>query len=80
MLLDLALPASAGMDTIGRARVLVPGTPILALSPADDEPLRRNVLRRGMESYFVKGDASAITVIKAIQSAAKRTRPPGARG
>jgi DNA-binding NarL/FixJ family response regulator len=47
VLLDLSLPESRDLTAIERLRQIVPGTAIMVLAPAVDQPLARRAVYRG---------------------------------
>ena len=54
ILLDLALPDSAGLATVTRVQELAPETPIVVLSGHRDAEFEAQVMEAGAQDYLVK--------------------------
>jgi signal transduction histidine kinase len=74
VLVDLALPDSSGLDTLGRLRAGASDLPILVLAGRDDERLALEALGAGASDYLLKGQASRDLVARAVQYAVERER------
>jgi signal transduction histidine kinase len=74
VLVDLALPDSSGLDTLGRLRAGASDLPILVLAGRDDEGLALEALGAGASDYLLKGQASRDLVARAVQYAVERER------
>ncbi len=55
LLLDLALPDSAGDQTLMRARSEAAHLPIVVLTGAGDDVVALEAVRQGIQDYLVKG-------------------------
>ena len=72
VLLDLSLPDSQGLETIGRLAAAAPNLPIVVLTGVADEAVAREAVRCGAQDYLVKGQADATTIAQAIHYAIDR--------
>ncbi|MFZ1934479.1 MAG: PAS domain S-box protein [Thermoguttaceae bacterium] len=71
-LLDLSLPDSQGLETIGQLAAAAPNLPIVVLTGVADEAVAREAVRCGAQDYLVKGQADATTIDQAIHYAVDR--------
>jgi PAS domain S-box-containing protein len=71
-LLDLSLPDSQGLETIGRLAAAAPQLPIVVLTGVDDEAVALEAVRCGAEDYLIKGQTDSATIARAIQYAMDR--------
>ncbi len=74
LLLDLSLPESRGIDTLGRMRAAHDGLPILVLSGIDDEETAVAALHAGAQDYLVKGRFDGALLARALRYAIERKR------
>jgi len=74
ILLDLSLPDSTGLETVGKAHEIVPGIPIMVLTSTDDDLVGAGAVRRGAEDYLVKERVDERTVFRAASHAIERHR------
>ncbi len=74
LLLDLSLPDSSGLDTVVRACVLAPHTPIVVLTGLDDETLAIEAVRKGAQDYLIKGQTDGPLLVRAVRYALERKR------
>ncbi|MDD5388836.1 MAG: EAL domain-containing protein [Gallionellaceae bacterium] len=74
ILLDLALPDSAGLATVTTVHGLAPGTPIVVLSGHRDAEFEADVLEAGAQDYLVKGEFDSAHIGRAIRHARTRAR------
>lgn len=74
LLLDLTLPESRGMETLGRMRAANDGLPILVLSGIDDEQTALAALHAGAQDYLVKGRFDGALLSRALRYAIERKR------
>lgn len=74
ILLDLALPDSAGLSTVSTVHGLAPGTPIVVLSGHRDADFEAEVLEAGAQDYLVKGEFDSEHIGRAIRHARTRAR------
>jgi signal transduction histidine kinase len=74
MLLDLALPDSAGFDTFMRAKPQSPGVAIVVLTGQDDPTLARKLVQEGAQDFLPKADVSGNNLTRAILHAIERER------
>lgn len=73
-LLDLSLPDSRGLASLGKLRALSPLLPIVVLTGTDDEQLAIKALQQGAEDYLVKRQDNAALLRRAIRYAIERAR------
>ncbi len=74
ILLDLALPDSAGLATVSTVHGLAPGIPIVVLSGHRDAEFEAEVLEAGAQDYLVKGEFDPEHISRAIRHARTRAR------
>ncbi|MBC7908529.1 MAG: EAL domain-containing protein [Rhodospirillaceae bacterium] len=74
VLLDLSLPDSFGMATLGRLRADYPLVPVVVLTGTNDEALALEALRQGAQDYLVKGQGDGDLVRRAVRYALERSR------
>jgi diguanylate cyclase (GGDEF)-like protein/PAS domain S-box-containing protein len=74
ILLDLALPDCAGLDTVTAVHGLLPETPIVVLSGNRNADFEAEVLEAGAQDYLVKGEFDSEHIIRAIRHARIRAR------
>ena len=55
ILLDLSLPDSSGLDTVGAMHAAVPDVPLVVLTGNDEHRLALNALEAGAQDFLVKG-------------------------
>ncbi len=72
VLLDLGLPDSQGLDTLGRVHAQAPAVPIVVVTGLDDETLAVQAVRQGAQDYLVKGDIDSKTLWRVIRYAVER--------
>lgn len=72
VLLDLALPDSAGLDTVRAMRAEVPGVPIVVLTAYDDAMLAADALQAGAQDYLVKWQFDRHALSRAVRHALVR--------
>src|SRR5579862_775983 len=74
ILLDLALPDSAGIDTFKTVRAHSGRLPIIVLSSSDDEELALFTMHEGAQDYLVKGQIDSRLLLRAMRYAVERHR------
>jgi len=75
ILLDLGLPDSQGLDTLGRVLAEPPGAPVIVvLTGLDDEALAIQAVRAGAQDYLVKGQVDGNLLARAMHYAIERQR------
>jgi diguanylate cyclase (GGDEF)-like protein len=74
VLLDLDLPDSHGLDTVGGIALAAPWAPIVVLSDPADEALARTTLQLGAQDHLVKGVADGAGVMRSVRYAMERKR------
>ena len=74
VLLDLSLPDSHGLETIGRVVAAGPRLPIIVLTGVDDASIVPEAVRRGAQDYLLKGRSDGETIARAIHYAIDRKR------
>ena len=72
VILDLALPDSAGLATVQAMRAALPDTPIIVLTGQDDNALITAALEAGAQDYLVKGQFDHDTLGRAVRHALVR--------
>lgn len=78
ILLDLSLPDSHGLETVGRVRSVAPHTPVVVLSGTDDEAVAIQALQSGAQDYLIKGRGDGDVVTRSIRYAIERERAESA--
>jgi len=74
LLLDLAAPGPAGLETISRARAHAPHNPIVVLIGQKDESFAAKTVRAGAQDYLVKKRLSGDLLVRSIRYAFERGR------
>ena len=74
ILLDLSLPDSRGLDTLGRVREYAGTAPIIVLTGNDDEKLAIEAIGRGAQDYLVKGEIDRRGFGRAVRYAIERKK------
>ena len=74
VLLDLSLPDSTGLATIGPVRSQTPQVPIIVLTGLDDEEVGIKAVQEGAQDYLVKGQFIASAFMRTILYAIERQR------
>jgi PAS domain S-box-containing protein len=72
VLLDLSLPDSQGLETIGKVAAFAPQLPIVVLSGIADATIVPEAVRTGAQDYLLKGQCDGATIARAIQYAIDR--------
>ncbi len=74
VILDLNLPDSQGLETLKRLRKIHKEMAIIVLSGANDEALRRDVLREGAQEFMSKNESASHLVARSFLYALERHR------
>ena len=74
VLLDLSLPDTHGLDTIGRVRIQAPGVPIVVLTGLNDEETAVKAVEQGAQDYLIKGQVDGQLLARALRYAIQRHR------
>jgi sigma-B regulation protein RsbU (phosphoserine phosphatase) len=74
VLLDLTLPDSAGIGTLGKIQAIAKALPIVVMTGLSDPKLANYALEVGAQDYLVKGDVSSSMVARAIRYAIARMK------
>jgi len=74
VLLDLNLPDSEGIETLGRVLEAGPDLPVIAISGVDDESVGLEAVRQGAQDYLVAGRIDSQRLRRAIRHAVERKR------
>lgn len=74
VLLDLMLPDSRGIDTVGQARRSFPGVPIVVLTGLSDEQMGLEAVAQGAQDYLIKGKFDGQTLRRTLCYAVERHR------
>ncbi len=72
ILLDLSLPDSFGMETVGRALAAAGTVPIVVLTSVADGALGLGAIHEGAQDYLVKGQVSGLLLDRALRYAIER--------
>ena len=73
VLLDLSLPDSDGLSTLGAINAAAPQVPVVVLSHRDDEALALQAVQAGAQDYLVKGQTEGL-LVRALRYAVERAR------
>ncbi len=76
VLLDLNLPDSRGLETLGRLRASAPSVPTIVLTGIDDRRLAVEALDSGANDYFVKERLDARLLAQAVLRSVGATAAP----
>lgn len=74
VLLDLGLPDSRGVDTVGKICKINLQLPIIVLTGLADEEVGLEAIKKGAEDYLVKGQSLGYLLVRAIRYAIERKR------
>ncbi len=74
VLLDLNLPDSQGLETLGKVRAQASAVPIIVLTGLDDEITAVEAVRQGAQDYLVKGDVDSKLLWRALRYSMERKR------
>jgi len=74
ILLDLSLPDSQGLDSLGKINALASKVPVVVLSGLSDETLAISAVHQGAQDYLVKGDVEHNLLVRSIHYAMERQR------
>lgn len=74
VLLDLVLPDSNGITTLGKFRSAEPNLPVIILTGLDDISLAAATVELGAQDYIVKTNANTTLLSRSIHYAIERTR------
>src|ERR1035438_8157250 len=74
VLLDLGLPDSQGLQTLGRLRQAAPEVPVIVLTGTDDNELGVAALQEGAQDYLVKGQINRNLMVRSIRYALERQK------
>ncbi|MGB6064685.1 MAG: sigma 54-interacting transcriptional regulator [Desulfomonilaceae bacterium] len=74
VLLDLGLPDSQGLATLGRLNVKAHDIPIVVLTGQEDEAVALEAVKQGAQDYLVKGEVDEKLLIRSLHYAVKRRR------
>lgn len=72
ILLDLQLPDSRGLDTLGRAQEAAPAVPVIVLTGMNDENLGLEAVQAGAQDYLLKGETDTRLVERSLLYAVER--------
>ncbi len=72
ILLDLSLPDSQGLDTLGRALEHASDTPVVVFTGTEDEELGLEAVREGAQDYLVKGQVDEKLLLRSLRYAIER--------
>lgn len=72
--LDLGLPESQGLDTLGEVQRHHPGVPVVIVTGLADSELAEEAARRGAHDYLVKGRMTGELLHRVVRYALERHR------
>ena len=74
VLLDLSLPDSQGLQTIGELAAAAPKSPIVVLTGTADSKIVPEAMHSGAQDYLLKGQSNSATMVRTIRYAIDRKR------
>ena len=74
ILLDLSLPDSKGLDSLGKFHAQAPKVPIVVLSGLSDEAVAVKAVQEGAQDYLVKGSIDGSLLVRSLRYAIERHR------
>lgn len=74
VLLDLSLPDSFGMETVGKVLDQAPDIPIVVLTGHPDDSLSVTAVQAGAQDYLIKGEVEGNLLVRALRYAIERNR------
>ncbi|MBF0526198.1 MAG: response regulator [Deltaproteobacteria bacterium] len=74
VLLDLALPDSAGLDTFVRFHAAAPDVPVVVLTGLNDEQMAILAVSKGAQDYLPKQGLDSRLLVRAIKYALERQK------
>ena len=74
VLLDLRLPDSRGLESIGALRDADPDVPIVVLTSLDDEIAGLEAMQAGAQDYLLKSESDGQLIGRAVRYAVERAR------
>jgi signal transduction histidine kinase len=72
VLLDLSLPDSFGLDTLGGTHAQAPQVPIVVLTGGNDEIRGIKAVKQGAQDYLIKGEINGHLLVRAMRYAIER--------
>jgi len=72
VLLDLSLPDSQGLSTVGKVHAKAATIPIIVLTGLQDETVGVNAVQEGAQDYLVKGQVDRNLLLRAMRYAVER--------
>ena len=72
VLLDLSLPDSSGLNTLGAVRTHAPSVPVVLLTGLDDDRICHEALKHGAQDYLLKNTLDARTLLRSLRYACLR--------
>jgi diguanylate cyclase (GGDEF)-like protein/PAS domain S-box-containing protein len=73
IIVDLFLPDSKGIETFDLLLQAAPHTPILVITPLQDEHIARLAVRHGAQDYLLKRGLDGYSLCKALENMIERT-------
>lgn len=74
ILLDLSLPDSFGLETVGKVQAAVPDIPIVVLTGHRDDTLSVTAVQAGAQDYLIKGEVEGNLLVRSLRYAIERQR------
>lgn len=79
ILLDLTLPDSRGLETLGAVRAKAPSLPIVVSTGTDDMAIAVAAVKQGAQDYLVKDRMDSATLTRVVRYAIERKRLESAK-
>ncbi|MCH8321817.1 MAG: response regulator [Proteobacteria bacterium] len=74
ILLDLTLPDSDGLPTLGKVREMAPDVPIVVITAAEDREMAVRAVRQGAQDYLFKGTFDALLLQSTLRHGIERQK------
>lgn len=74
VLVDLNLPDTRGLDTLGKIRLAIPNVPVVVMTGDNEESLALSAVREGAQDFLVKGRVDTFTLRRTLRYALERHR------
>ena len=74
ILLDLTLPDSHGIETVGKVQEFATTVPIIVLTGLEDGDIALQAIQYGAQDYLVKGQINSAMIARVIQYGIERKR------
>jgi len=74
VLLDMELPVSQGLETLGRLQAAAPDVPVIVLTRDGDDEMGVAAVGNGAQDYLVKGRTPGELLVRSVRHAVERKR------